>query len=175
MQFKFDHDTDTLVPFLLKAQQYIQDKLIPGNNEELLNKCKFIITEFCINGIKHSGERQSFFDIYLDNRRLVIEKKDHGSPFRPKAYNKQMTLPLAETVDTIILMEDDYNRLNMQRIDEYSVRFYVENIHSAHTYKQQVINEHFGLIIICCSSDSFIYRHHAHDGLNIFTASIQLL
>lgn len=176
MQFIFDHDTNALLPFLVSTGKYLQDALLPPgcNTELLLNKCKFILTELCTNGIKHSGVPQSTFRFYTEGSHLIIERRDSGQQFHPRVNNEKVPLPLPPSVDIITLTEDDINRLNMQRVNDYSIRLYVEEIPLRNPFKEQKINEHFGLIIICSSSDDFHYSYNAEERMNIFTALIKL-
>ena len=176
MQFIFDNDTNSLLPFLLQAKHYILNELPAGNydKEGILDRCRFIITELCTNAIKHSGEKQSEFNIYIENSHLIIERRDKGKQLHPIVNNQKTPLPLPDSMDLVTLTEDDINRLNMKRIDGYSVRFYVEEITATNSSKQQTVNEHFGLIIICQSSDKFTYSFHAPDSINVFTADIEL-
>ncbi len=176
MQFSFQHNTHALLPFLLKVNQYLQDKLPPGkyDKEAVLSKCKLIITELCTNSIKHSGLDESFFDITINGNRLIIKRSDKGIPFHPKIDGKKVALPLPGNIDIVTLTEDDINRLNMQRIDDYTARFYVENTSSGPSFKQDELNEHFGLIIICLSSDNFTYTYDVQETLNEFAAVIEL-
>jgi hypothetical protein len=174
MQFIFNNTTPSILPFLLQATQFIrQEVTLEGVQRELLlNHCKFIITEFCTNSIKHSGQPESIFNIYIDSDNLVIEKTDTGAPFYIRWKEHKLFFPLPEHIDTITLMEDDINRLRMQKLSSNSVRFYTEpnTGNSAVTY----VNEHFGLIIISLSSTRFIYTWDDVTCSNIFTATIHL-
>jgi hypothetical protein len=176
MQFIFNHDTNALLPFLLATGKYMQEQLLPAgcNAEAVLNRCKFILTELCTNGIKHAGVPASTFNFYIEDAHLIIERRDKGTQFHPRINGKTMPLPMPASVDIITITEDDINRLNLQRIHDYSIRLYVEEIPSKNDFAQQTINEHFGLIIICSSSDSFVYSYNAEEGVNIFTASIKI-
>jgi anti-sigma regulatory factor (Ser/Thr protein kinase) len=175
MEFIFEHDINGLLPFLMKVNRHIED-ILPGRDdyEVVLNRCKFILTELCTNSIKHSGLQQSTFHIYVKDGHLVLERKENGNPFLVNVGNKKVTLPLTHEFDTVILTQDDVNRLTMQRIDEHNVRFYVDEISAAPGFEQQMMNEHFGLIIICLSSDSFIYSR-TPGGQNVFTVSLKVL
>jgi len=176
MQFIFNHDTNALLPFLLATGKCLRDDLLPGDydNELLLGRCKFLLTELCTNGIKHAGVAASTFDIYTDNEHLIIERRDNGKPFHPRVNGETMPLPLPASVDVITLSEDDINRLNMQRLSDYCIRLYVEEIDLKKELRQQTINEHFGLIIICSSADDFTYTYDVEEGVNIFTAMLRL-
>ena len=141
--------------------------------EALLHKCKFIITELCTNAIKHSGLQQTIFNIYIENNHLIIKRSGEGLPFYANTVNdNQLLIPHAVT-DTVILTEDDINKLCVQRIDEHSVRFYVEDTNTPSAEGQQSMGEHFGLIIICRSSDNFTYTRQ-QDALNVFKVSLKI-
>ena len=175
MQFIFNNSTPSILPFLLQATQFIrQEVTLEGVQRELLlNHCKFIITEFCTNSIKHSGQPESIFNIYIDGDNLVIEKKDNGAPFSIRWKEHKLSFPLPEHIDTITLMEDDINRLRMQKLTINSVRFYTEQ-NTGNSDTAHFINEHFGLIIISLSSTRFTYTWDEVTRNNIFTATIHL-
>jgi anti-sigma regulatory factor (Ser/Thr protein kinase) len=175
MEFIFHHSTDALLPFLIETGQHIEN-ILPQKNagQILLHKCKFILTELCTNGIKHSGQPHSIFNIHVEHSDLVIERKDYGLPFHAGKGRKDRLLLPHDVTGTVMLTEDDINRLNMQRIDEHSVRFFVEDVSEAYQPTNQTLNEHFGLIIICRSSTKFTYSR-LPDGLNVFAVFISIL
>jgi anti-sigma regulatory factor (Ser/Thr protein kinase) len=174
MQFIFKHNASELLPFLIETGQHIQDILpmaIDTNN--LLHKCKYIITELCTNAIKHSGLPQTTFDIYIENSHLIIKRYGSGLPFYANAVdNNRLLIPHA-VKGTVTLTEDDISKLCVQRIDEHSVRFFVEDANMPDIAERQSMGEHFGLIIICRSSDNFTYTR-LPDALNIFSVSIRI-
>lgn len=174
MQFIFNNTTPSILPFLLQATQFIrQEVTLEGVQRELLlNHCKFIITEFCTNSIKHSGQPESIFNIYIDGDNLVIEKTDTGAAFHVTWKENKLFFPLPEHIGTITLMEDDINRLCMQKLTNKSVRFYTEQNTSNST--TSYVNEHFGLIIISLSSTRFTYTWDDATRSNIFMATIHL-
>lgn len=175
MQFNFNNTTHAILPFIQQTTQFIRQELtLEGVSKELLlNHCKFIITEFCTNGIKHSGREESLFNIYADGDKLVIEKTDTGAPFSITWQQQKLTFPLPGHIDTIIITEDDINRLCMKRLGDNSVRFYTEqNTDDKRT--TQFINEHFGFIIISLSATSFTYTWDEFSQSNVFTATISL-
>lgn len=176
MQFTFTHNAAGILPFILQATQYIKDEYTSNHTakEQLLNRCKFIITELCTNGIKHSARPDSTFNITAQDGSLVIERKDEGVPLNIAWQETTLQMPLPADINTITLMEDDINCLRMQKLHEYSVRFYTQPITPIALHKPPMLNEHFGLIIICLSADSFIYVHDAATGTNTFTATINL-
>lgn len=176
MQFTFTHSAAGILPFILKAVQHIKDEYI-GNRadkEQLLNRCKFIITELCTNGIKHSGTQESIFTITTRDGNLIIERQDEGAPLSVTWKERKLRVPLPAEINTITIMEDDINCLRLQKLHEYSVRFYTQPITPMALQKPPKLNEHFGLIIICLSADSFIYVHNVAHGINTFTATINL-
>ena len=172
MQFVFEHNANALLPFLDEIGRHIHT-ILPGSDDAdiLVHRCKFILTELCTNGIKHSGQPHSIFNIYVEDKHLVIQRKDRGMPFHPTAGKKGQPVYVQDVEGTITLTEDDINRLNMQRVDEHSVKFYVEEVPLTYIPGRQKMNEHFGLIIICRSSDRFVYSR-LPDGLNVFTVFV---
>jgi hypothetical protein len=176
MQFIFQHNTVSILPFVIKATHYIKENVVAGHGdkEQLLNRCKFIITELCTNAIKHSGRHESMLKVFTSGNQLIIERSDNGHPFFISLRNMQLSFPLPQEVGSVILMEDDINRLTMQRIHEYSARFWTEQVNAEEKIMQQTLSEHFGLIIICLSSDSFVYTHAPEHNTNTFTATINL-
>jgi len=175
MQFTFTHNAAGILPFVLITTQHIKDEYI-GNRadkEQLLNRCKFIITELCTNGIKHSGRQESVFTITTHNGNLVIERQDDGPPLTVAWNNISLQVPLPEEIDTITVMEDDINCLQMQKLHKYSVKFYTQP-KDPMLQVPPTLNEHFGLVIICLSADSFIYVRSEATGTNTFTAIINL-
>ena len=173
MQFIFKHNTHALLPFLVEAGRYIETNLATGVHDALLHKCKFVLTELCTNGIKHSGQPLSIFEITIEDKQLTIHRKDNGLPFKP-GLGKNATLLLPDKItDTIILTEDAINRLVMQQIDDYCVRFYVEEATDKKEDAIKTVGEHFGLIIICRSADNFIYTRHPN-GENVFSVTLSL-
>ena len=175
MQFTFTHNAAGILPFVLTTTQYIIDEYIGnrGDKEQLLSRCKFIITELCTNGIKHSGRQESVFIITTHNGNLIIERQDNGTPLKVTGNDSEIQVPLAEEIDIITVMEDDINCLRMQKLHEYSVKFYTQP-KDPMLQVPPTLNEHFGLVIICLSADSFIYVHNSATGANTFTATINL-
>lgn len=176
MQFTFTHNAAGILPFILQATQYIKDEHLNhrADKEQLLNRCKFIITELCTNGIKHAGSQKSTFTIIVRNGNLVIERQDDGIPLSVTWNERKLQVPIPEEVNTITLTEDDINCLRMQRINAYSVKFYAQPITPISLHKPPKLNEHFGLIIICLSANSLVYVHDKAAGTNTFTATINL-
>ncbi|HWB26333.1 MAG TPA: hypothetical protein VG738_12675 [Chitinophagaceae bacterium] len=176
MQFIFTHNASLIRPLLSEVLQYLEELLIVErtDTEDLLHRCKFIITELCTNAIKHSGEAKSILHIYTQEGTLIIKKTDTGKPFSSCMNNIDISFPLAPEIDTLVLMEDDINRLNLQRVDDYNATFYAEQLNLPVAAGKR-LNEHFGLVLICLSADSFTYTHDPYDGSNIFIASINLV
>jgi len=176
MQFTFTHNAAGILPFILKATQYIKDEYIGNRDdkEQLLNRCKFVITELCTNGIKHAGRAESVFTITMQDDSLLIARQDDGAPLNITWKETNLQVPLPEDISTVTLMEDDINCLRMQRLHAYSVKFYTQPITPIALHKPPKLNEHFGLIIICLSTDSFVYVRDEATGTNTFTATINL-
>jgi len=112
--------------------------------------------------------------VYIKENSLVIKRTDTGKIFAAVINDIPLSFPLPDDLGTITLMEDDINRLRMQRITNYSARFYSEQTDGLSSSMPANLNEHFGLIIICTSANSFIYTHNPATGSNTFTAVINL-
>lgn len=176
MEFTFEHSASFILPLVHKVTGHIKEQVCDEQKglEQLLNKCKFIITEFCTNAIKHSGQQQSGLNIYTANQHLFIERTDEGRPFSVKWKGSVLSFPLPEEVNVITLMEDDINCLRLKKINPNTAKFYTEQKAADHINSRH-INEHFGLIIICTLCDEFVYTHNPANGSNIFTAKLKLL
>ncbi|HVX50918.1 MAG TPA: hypothetical protein VHB48_12215 [Chitinophagaceae bacterium] len=176
MQFIFNHSAAHIRPLLLGIEQHIKKEVTACTDDidQLLNRCKFIITELCTNAIKHSGETKSVLHVYKHNSELIIKRSDTGKPFSAIFNNNRISFPLTTTMNMLTLMEDDINRLAMQPLDNYSAMFYTEQKESSEDFTGQKINEHFGLIIICLSASRFVYTYNPDDGSNTYTVSIRL-
>lgn len=175
MQFTFTHNAAGILPFIIKTTQYIKDECI-GNHadkEQLLNRCKFIITELCTNGIKHTGAPESVFTIYMHQNSLVIERHDDGVPLGITWQERRIQVPIPKEINVITVMEDDINCLRMQKLQDYSVRFFTQP-KKPMLQVPPTLNEHFGLIIICLSANSLVYVHDAAAGTNTFTVTINV-
>ena len=173
MQFIFEHTAGALLPFLHKAGQHIKNTLSNNVTEIVMHKCKFVLTELCTNGIKHSGEPQSIFDITISEKTITIQRTDAGAAFFPATLNQKQEASPNQSQGIITLSEDDINRLNMQPIDSKTVRFFVDEVPSTSKKNSPTLGEHFGLIIICQSSNNFTYTRLAN-GENQFRVSIAL-
>ncbi len=173
MPFIFKHSTDALLPFLQETAQHIKNNLPEGIGEIMMHKSKFVLTELCTNGIKHAGVPQSSFEITVDAGYLTILRKDNGVPFNLEPKQKEQQLLKSETRSDVTLAEDDINRLIMQRINNQTVCFFVEEVPALGKKANPTLVEHFGFIIICRSCSSFTYSR-LPSGENVFSVSIPL-
>lgn len=179
MQFSFRNKTGALLPFLKEVEFYVMERLYGNSNiGTLLMRSKYILIEMCTNGIKHSGEDYSTFDVDIEEDNLFISKTDQGKPFAPKGKNgkKCMVFPPQDlqTKLPVTIWEDDLNRLAAKKEQEDTLCFYVEETHHPAPELSSLLERHLGLIIICSASDVFHYRYEADKKLNIFTAKIAL-
>ncbi|MBN9299901.1 MAG: hypothetical protein J0I41_23065 [Filimonas sp.] len=180
MQFSFKNKTGALLPFLKEVEFYLLERLYGNSNlGTLLMRGKYILIEMCTNGIKHSGEAYSQFNIDIEDDKLFISKIDKGNPFTPKSKNGMACLVFPpqnlQTYKPVTIWEDDLNRLAVKKASEDTLVFYVEDINEPAPELASLLEKHLGLIIICRAADVLHYKYEPEQKLNIFTAKLQVV
>lgn len=171
LEFKFNNSTDALIASLQHMLAYITD-IIPAeaDNDDILFRCKVIITELLTNAIKHAGENITSFDIETDTRQLIIRKTDHGSPLYLVDMHDHS--PADKPANKKLISADPLNSLYACWESESSIRFVSEEGSMDDFLAVEEVMEHFGILIISRSADEFTYTYDKEIGSNTFRVRI---
>ena len=170
LEFEFDNSAGKLVSSL----QYMLDHItasMPANadSDDVLFRSKIIITELLTNGIKHAGSGNTTFDIEIDNKKMIICKKDYGMPLylvttrNNSAHNSE---------NKKLISGDMLNSLYAIWESENQIRFASEECSIDDMLPIEQVMEHFGILIITRSSDEFTYTYNKDSRSNIFKVRI---
>ncbi|HVV56118.1 MAG TPA: hypothetical protein VHC47_12360, partial [Mucilaginibacter sp.] len=81
MKLEFDNSTGAMITSLDRMLEYISGTIPPhADADDILFRCKVIVTELLTNAIKHAGDGSTLFGIERDSEQLVIQKSDKGAP-----------------------------------------------------------------------------------------------
>ena len=171
LEFEFDNRAGELVSSLEHMLDYIKGCLpAHAETEDILFKCKVIITELLTNAIKHPGKGKTLFNIELNETALVITKTDYGLPLYLINTRNNSARAIAETNKRLI-SADPLSSLYANWVSENHIRFSSEDGSSGDFSIEQVM-EHFGILIITRSSDEFTYIYHKNTRSNVFRVLI---
>lgn len=141
--------------------------------EEIMSKCKWVITELITNGYKHSGSDEIKLNVKFTPTELHITKEDAGYPLvltltdgamigwpvTPEYHNKSLNV-----------ICDKLNDLSVNIDAKGRAKFGVKERRVEDHRPTGELTEHFGLIIITRLCTDFIYEFE--QGRNIFTTVI---
>ena len=167
----FPNTADHIYPFIKDSMAFIE-RHIPEKAHQIGFKTRIIITELLTNSIKHTSTEPTGIQLLLSPDMLVIKKMDSGPAFGFKDMDTQW--PLTDKEDqSITIYTDALNGLFAKVTGPYSLSFYDESYPDGDSNFAD-ISEHYGLIIICRASHSFVYQHNPQSQQNIFTVSVKL-
>ena len=171
LEFEFDNKAGELVSSLEYMLGHIKGCL-PAHaaTEDVLFKCKVIITELLTNAIKHPGKGKTLFNIETNEKELTISKTDFGLPLYLINTRNNSARAIAETNKRLICA-DPLTSLYANWESENHIRFSSEEGFSGDFSIEQVM-EHFGILIITRSSDEFTYIYHQKTRANVFRVQI---
>jgi len=169
--FEFDNSAEKLVGSLEYMLEHIAGNLpARADAEDILFKSKVIITELLTNGIKHAGNSNTWFEIEIYPDCLVIRKNDKGTPLYlvdpdhlPKVADENKKLISADMLNSLYAIWESENH----------IRFASEEGSFDEVLPVEQVMEHFGILIITCSSDEFTYTYDRLSHTNTFR--VQLL
>jgi anti-sigma regulatory factor (Ser/Thr protein kinase) len=171
LEFEFDNKAGELVSSLEDMLGYIKGCLpAHAETEDVLFKCKVIITELLTNAIKHPGKGKTQFNIELNETALAITKTDYGLPLYLINTRNNSAKAIAEANKRLI-SADPLTSLYANWESENHIRFSSEEGSSGDFSVEQVM-EHFGILIITRSSDEFTYIYHKNTRANVFRVLI---
>ncbi len=172
LEFEFDNKAGELVSSLEYMLGHIKGYL-PAHaaTEDVLFKCKVIITELLTNAIKHPGKGKTLFNIEVDETALAISKTDYGLPLYLINTRNNSARAIAETNKRLI-SADPLTSLYANWESENHIRFSSEEGASGDSFPVEQILEHFGMLIITNSSDEFTYVYHKNTRANVFKVRI---
>lgn len=171
-QFTLPDTQEGMVASLQEIRGFINDFLPEHAVSEDLNfKVEIVITELLTNALKHVKNADSFMRVYLDDNYLSIEKTDFGSQFNP---NNFANIFKQQPGYKMLLCYDELHSLYAQLEANNVVRFNSEIKRNRNRIDINGVGEHFGMIIISRSSESFTYHYDEASGLNRFNVRIKL-
>ena len=171
LQFEFNNSTDALITSLQYLLGHISE-CVPANAdaEDILFRCKVIITELLTNAIKHGGQGDTLFTIETGEQSLIIQKTDQGSPLY--LVNTHSHSATDGEANKKLISADPLNSLYAAWEDENSIVFSCEESSIDDFLSVEHVMEHFGILIITRSSDEFTYTHDKESNSNIFKVKI---
>jgi len=172
LEFEFDNKAGELVSSLEYMLGHIKACLPAlAATEDVLFKCKVIITELLTNAIKHPGKGKTLFNIELNETSLAISKTDFGLPLYLINTRNNSAKAIAETNKRLI-SADPLTSLYANWESENHIRFSTEEGSSDDSFSVEQVMEHFGMLIITRSSDEFTYAYHRNTRSNVFNVRI---
>lgn len=175
-QMVFTNKEEMIYPFLKDVAAFINTRL-PGKAAQIVFKAKMIITELLTNSIKHANDEFTLIELIANNHQFIIRRTDNGQPFHlnnPENKAALLKWPLPDHLESPFKIYSDHlNGLFAHITSPYSLNFYAE-CYPEETVVFPDISEHYGLMIICRASNSFIYELDPVSLKNTFTATIQL-
>ncbi len=172
LEFEFDNRADKLVSSL----EYMLGRItgcmpVHADAEDILFRCKVIITELLTNAIKHAGNSKTVFNIETSETRLVISKTDCGMPLYLINTRNNSAADDGHASKRLI-SADPLASLYANWESENHIRFTSEEGSLDDFLSVEQVAEHFGILIITRSSDEFIYTYNKENKSNIFLVKI---
>jgi anti-sigma regulatory factor (Ser/Thr protein kinase) len=165
--FEFDNKVEKLVSALEYMLGHIATYIHrQADKEDIMFRCKIIITELLTNAIKHAGKATTSFNIKADSKSLIIAKTDKGKPMylldtkRQAGENK--LLVSSDALNSLYAIWENDDRIRFESGDGLEDEF----------LSVEQIMEHFGMLIITRSSDEFTYTYDKKSRLNTFCSKI---
>lgn len=175
-QMVFTNKQEMIYPFLKDVVAFIKNNL-PGKGAQVVFKSKMIVSELLTNSIKHANDEFTFIELVTYNDTFIIRRIDNGKPFNlksPDGEKDMLQWPLIAPHKTPIKIHTDHlNGLFAHIISPYSLSFYAKSYTNEEVILPD-ISEHYGLMIICRASDTFIYELDPASLKNTFTVIINL-
>ncbi|MEO6850739.1 MAG: hypothetical protein ABI166_08910 [Mucilaginibacter sp.] len=169
LEFEFNNSADTLIPSLEHLLEHVSAGIpADADADDILFRCKVIITELLTNAIKHAGQDTTLFDIETNSQQMVIQKTDKGAPFY--LVNTEYSPVGAE--NKRLISADPLNSLYAVWESENRIRFASVDSMDDDNLSVEQIMEHFGILIITRSSDEFTYTYHKDTNSNVFKVKI---
>jgi anti-sigma regulatory factor (Ser/Thr protein kinase) len=173
--FVYKHDTAALPSMVRGCLGYVEAQtslsMLPA---EFFQKVQWAITELLLNGVKHSGLRESTIHLEFNETGLTVLREDKGKPLSLKVIGEpgELTWPLSDD-----LMDRQFE---IYRNGVDALKIYTESNVKVHFLVTEVVSEempvllentseHFGLMIIAKASDRFHYR--CDQGKNFFATT----
>jgi anti-sigma regulatory factor (Ser/Thr protein kinase) len=172
VEFQFDNSADKLISSL----QYMLDGIAGGipphaDPDDILFRCKAIITELLTNAIKHAGKGSTRFKVESDGAKLIICKTDTGMPLY-LINTRDNVMPESSAENKRLISADPLSSLYAVWEKENHIRFTSEEGSLDDFLSVEQVMEHFGILIITNSSDEFTYTYDKNTRENIFRVRI---
>jgi len=175
-EFVFTAKSEQLYPLLKGIIDTIKTTIGPDFSDSLEGRCRMIITELLTNALKHSNISESLITLVIDKTKITISKSDSGSPFYLNACGDRdaMKWPVEVSLSNseIIIYEDDMCILKGSIKSPFKINFYTEDLPVQIPPRPKNLLEHFGLMILTKSSDSFTYHYDSENKTNTFQAAV---
>ncbi|MBS1530419.1 MAG: hypothetical protein JSU01_08940 [Bacteroidetes bacterium] len=172
MEFEFDNTADKLVSSLEYMLGQVKACLPKhANPDDILFRCKVIITELLTNAIKHAGKGNTRFDVEGDGAKLIIYKTDTGMPLY-LVNTRNNAVPENNAENKRLISADPLSSLYANWESENHIRFTSEEGSLDDFLSVEQVAEHFGILIITNSSDEFTYTYNKKTRENIFRVRV---
>jgi two-component sensor histidine kinase len=170
-QFDFSGSHEALTPLLKQILNYINGQLPAlAKNDDVFFRYKIIITELLTNAIKHSGGEHTVIGIQINEDALVITKADYGKKFDLLDAGDKISASPEGLRKTIC--SDPVHVLYAVWESRHKIHFECKENDMADPWDINDMMEHFGLLIITKSADTFFYTYDERTGANLFTVNL---
>ena len=174
--FEFYSTPEEVSPLINRVVAEIREEIL-NLDERVSGKCRLILTELLTNALKHSDCPKTVIGVMIDKEKIQISKLDSGRAFYLPEWKEREALkwPLeGREGQKIVIYEDQMCCLFGQIENQNKVVFSHEDYSVQMPPRPKDILEHFGLMILTKSSDSFIYHYNPATKTNLFQAEILL-
>jgi anti-sigma regulatory factor (Ser/Thr protein kinase) len=171
-QFSLPNTRQSIKPSVQEVLDFVINSLPAGINAEGISfKIEVIIIELLTNGIKHAGTIETFLDVTINEDNINIDKKDFGNRFHPGNITSLLVYDVGHRE---LLTKDGLHSMYAVVESDTQIRFVCEEENGDEVLDVTNLMEHFGLLIITKSSDTFTYEYDVDTGLNTFSVIIDL-
>lgn len=180
VKFSFLNQKDGLAPALNSLLAHVSELIQEFANYELvMQRAKWAITELLTNALKHSQTQATTFLLYIKDNQLFIKKTDQGHILTLTTLNEdfKLTWPVSAIYvgQEFNLQTNGSDALRVRISEDHQAIFYIEEVDDFDFFSSiENFSEHFGLLIITKSTDSFYYDYSPEELTNTFCCTFNL-
>lgn len=171
--FVFNNQADGLYPLTIEVVKYTQQHT--QISETTQANLKMILVELLTNALKHARQSDTTLKIELTGDKINIQKTDSGNGLAISSGDNLLEWPLPgmHYAGNIITIYNDANAMLKAKLqDNCNLQFFIEETEEINPIDINNLAEHFGLMIITRSCDTFTYHFDIDTCSNNFIASL---
>ena len=178
--YSFFNQTDGLAQALTSLLVHVSELIQESSNQEsIIQRSKWTITELLTNAVKHSQTDKTTFQLNVQDNQLVIEKIDQGQLLTLTTLDGifKLTWPLFTSYfgQEFNLQKNGSDSLQVLIDENHQAIFHIEEVDDQDFFSSiENFSEHFGLLIITKSTDKFTYNYDSELGTNTFRCVFNL-